>query len=133
MRLFEIKSPDLKTKLAGSPLTQILYHGSNSPISKFRRDPHGVFFSPHPEWAENYGNVITKAYVWAPKVYLVDDSEFGEQVLDALFDRDYDSLAIYIKELQANGYHALQTQTDSEMVCAFSNARIYSAETGEEM
>lgn len=130
MRLYEVVQSG---KMAGSQLQMVLFHGSTSAITKFRKNPQGIFFSPHREWAENYGNIITSAYVWAPKVYLVDDSEFGEQVLDALFDRDYDSLAGYIKELQSAGYYALQTQTDSEMVCAFPNSRIYSAETGEEM
>lgn len=130
MRLYEIFQPN---KIAGSQLQMILYHGSTSEISKFRKGPQGVFFSPHKEWALNYGNVITSSYVWAPKVYILGRGDFDEQVLDALFDRDYNSLAGYIKELQSKGYYALQTQTDSEMVCAFSNSKIYSAETGEEM
>lgn len=133
MRLFEIQQPNIKPKIVGSQLQIPLYHGSQSLIQKFRRPPEGVFFSPHKEWALNYGPEVTTAYVWAPKVYIVGDDEFGERVFDALFDRDYSSLARYIKQLQAKGYYALQTQSDSEMVCAFSNSKIYSAETGEEM
>jgi len=134
MRLSEIKRDNIRSKIAGSALQMILYHGGPSEISKFRKGPQGIFFSPHREWAEHYGPVIVEAYVWAPKVYLVTgDDEFSEAVLDSLFDRDYDTLATQIKELQNAGYYALQTQTDSEMVCAFSNAKIFSATTGDEM
>ena len=119
---------------AGTKLTMLLYHGSNTKIAKFKRTSQGVFFSPHEEWALKYGKILTPAYVWAPKVYIVDyKNPYGGKVLDALFDRDYAQLAIYIQELQKQGYYALQTQTESEMVCAFSNSRIYSAKTGKEI
>lgn len=133
MRLFEIQKPSIKSKIAGSQLQMLLYHGSDSLIQQFRKPPSGVFFSPHPEWAHQYGPRLTQVYVWAPKLYIVGNDEFSEQIFDALFDRDYPALSGYIKQLQAQGYHALQTQSDSEMVCAFSNSKIYSAETGEEM
>ena len=126
MRIFEITQPAASKPPAGTRLPMILYHGSNTKIKKFNAAPQGTFFSPHKEWASNYGDVITSAYVWAPKVYTAKYNDpYGELVLDALFDRDYVTLAKFVKELQAQGYYALQTQTDSEMVCAFSNAKIY--------
>jgi len=133
MRLFEIAGANPRAKIAGSQLQMVLYHGSDQEIHKFRKGPQGVFFSPYESWAANYGDVITSAYVWAPKVYIVGDNEGDDDILDALFDRDYDTLAMYIQKLQTAGYYALQTRTDSEMVCTFPNAKIYSANTGQEM
>ncbi len=63
--------------------------------------------------------------MWAPKVYIVQDDE---ELLDALFDRDYKFLANKIKELMQAGFYALQTTTESEMVCAFKNAKIFSVD-----
>ena len=130
VRLFELQAPEI----AGTALPMNLYHGSNSNFSKFNRRPEGVFFTPHREWAENYGSVVIPVYVWAPRVYIVDyDESIDDDIIDALFDRDYMTLSKYIKSLEEQGYYALQTQTDSEMVCVFSNAKIYSAESGLEM
>lgn len=134
MKIFEIAPPNIK----GTALPMLLYHGGSERITKFRRPPSGVFFSPHKNWAHHYGDVLTECYVWAPKVYLVQSRNYNEpgidhNILEALFDRDYDSLAQYIQQLQEQGYYALQTQTDSEMICVFSNAKIYSAITGESL
>lgn len=107
-----------------------LYHGTSVAFGKFKRPPHGIFFTPHKAWARaHYGNNIISVYVWAPKLYKVPDGP----LLDALFDRDYELIAKYIKRLQAKGYYAAQTNTESEMICVFSNAKIYSAVTGELM
>ena len=134
MRLDEIMASSRSMPPAGTKIPMVVYHGSNTEIKKFNKAPHGVFFSPHKDSALDYGDVLTPAYIWAPKVYLVDYKDpYGDKVLDALFDRDYAKLAVYIKELQTKGYYALQTQTDSEMICTFPNAKIYSANTGEEM
>lgn len=115
--------------LRGSELTMPLYHGSQTEFTEFQRPASGVFFSPHQDWASVYGPVIKTCYVWAPKVYQVSYCEpLGEAILDALFDRDYDALAKYVQQLKAQGYYALQTSTDSEMVCAFDNAKIYCPE-----
>jgi pyrimidine deaminase RibD-like protein len=107
----------------------ILYHGGNHQITKFNIPPSGVFFSPHKDWAENYGDVVTRVRVHAAKVYVVrsqsaDPRGFDAKLLDALFDRDYDRLAEFIQMLQSKGYSALQTQTDSEMVCVFPGTKI---------
>lgn len=116
--------------LQGSALQMPLYHGSQTKFDTFDRPPSGVFFSPHRDWATEYGPVIKTCYVWAPKVYTVSyRDELGADILDALFDRDYDTLAAYIQKLKAHGFYALQTRTDSEMVCAFDNAKIYCSET----
>ena len=120
------------TNISGSALKMPLYHGTETTteFAKFRRPPEGVFFTPHKDWAEDhYGSNIITCYVWAPKVYMVPNDD----LLDALFDRDYDTVAKYVIQMQQQGYHALQTTTESEMVSAFSNARIYSATTGAEM
>lgn len=115
---------------ASSSLPDVLYHGGENLISKFKIPPYGVFFSPHEEWAENYGDVLTQARVNATKVYVTDSSKwndpntFDAKVLDALFDRDYKTLAVCIKVLRAKGYQALQTQTDSEMVVVFPGTEI---------
>lgn len=115
---------------SSSSLPDVLYHGGEHQISKFRIPPYGVFFSPHKDWAENYGDVLTKARVNASKIYVADSSNWGDpnsfdaKVLDALFDRDYKTLAVCIKVLQARGYQALQTQTDSEMVVVFPGTEI---------
>jgi hypothetical protein len=104
----------------------ILYHGGPQPISKFNIPPYGVFFTPHVEWAKNqYGQHVTSVRVGASKVYVVDDqNSIDESILDALFDRDYDLLEGYVKQLSSQGYQALQTITDSEMVCVFPGTDI---------
>lgn len=130
MKLVEFSN--LKEKLRGSALLQKMYHGTTTSFDKFKRPNWGVFFTPHKSWAtRHYGTNIVECYIWAPKVYTVKASD--DKLLDALFDRNYEILSQYIAQLQSQGYYALQTQTDSEMVCVFSNAKIYSATTGEEM
>ena len=115
---------------SSSSLPDVLYHGGEHQISKFRIPPYGVFFSPHKEWAEEYGDALTTAKVNATKVYVADSdnwndpNSFDAKVLDALFDRDYKTLAVCVKVLQARGYQALQTQTDSEMVVVFPGTEI---------
>ena len=115
---------------SSSSLPDVLYHGGENLISKFKIPPYGVFFSPHKDWAENYGTALTTAKVNATKVYVADSSNWGDpnsfdaKVLDALFDRDYKTLAVCVKVLMRRGYQALQTQTDSEMVVAFPGTEI---------
>ena len=111
--------------LKTEPLPVPLYHGGKQPITDFKIPPYGVFFSPHVEHAEVYGPVITKAKVDAKKVYLVDyENDIDEEIIDALFDRDYKTLAKFVKLLQKQGYQALQTVTDSEMICVFPGTPI---------
>ncbi len=115
---------------SSSSLPDVLYHGGENLISKFRIPPYGAFFSPHKDWAENYGDALTTAKVNATKVYVADSdnwndpNSFDAKVLDALFDCDYKTLAVCIKVLMRRGYQALQTQTDSEMVVAFPGTEI---------
>jgi len=121
MRLKEIITEGETIKGLPSPL----YHGGQQTITKFKIPAYGVFFSPHREWAENYGPVITAAKVNAAKVYVLDhNNRQDDQILDALFDRDYVTLAKFVKLLQSQGYHAMQTQTDSEMVVVFPGTSI---------
>lgn len=114
----------------GADQSDILYHGGSAHVSKFRIPPYGVFFSPHKDWAENYGDVLTSVRINATKIYLAKSDNwnnpetFDAQVLDALFDRDYKTLAKCVAALQAEGYQAIQTQTDSEMVCVFPGTEI---------
>lgn len=106
-------------------LPKVLYHGSSNPIEKFNIPPHGVYFSPHIEWAKNYGNVITSARVDANKIYLIDyKNKIDEAIMDALFDRNYETVAKFIKKLQAKGYQAMQSVSDSEMVVVFPGTSI---------
>ena len=108
-----------------SGITDVLYHGSNQPVTKFKIPAYGAFFSPHKEWAENYGDVLTAVKIHAPKIYVLDHNNRQDYaILDALFDRDYVTVAKAVKLLQSRGYHAMQTQTDSEMVCVFPGTKI---------
>ena len=124
----ELQKRGVKAPIAeGSPtsLPDVLYHGGEHLISKFKIPPFGVFFSPHKEHAKVYGDAITRAKVNASPVYLVDyDEDMDEDIIDALFDRDYRKLAKYVKLLQSKGYKALQTVTDSEMICVFPGGGI---------
>ena len=121
MKVSEILAEGATIK--GLPMS--LYHGGRQAITKFKIPPYGVFFSPHKEWAENYGEVITTVKVHAAKVYVLDHNNRQDyQILDALFDRDYDTVAKAVQLLSSRGYHAMQTQTDSEMVCVFPGTRI---------
>jgi hypothetical protein len=104
---------------------QILYHGGGKRVAQFNIPSYGVFFSPHKSWAKNYGQQITAVRVHADRVYIVDYSgEYDDDIVDALFDRDYSTLARFVSHLSTKGYQALQTVTDSEMVCVFPGTRI---------
>jgi hypothetical protein len=104
---------------------QILYHGGPAKISNFKIPAFGVYFSPHIGWAEEYGDEITQAKVKANNVYKIDYSnEIDDELVDALFDRDYDTVAKFIKLLQKQGYDAMQTVTDSEMLVVFPGTPI---------
>jgi hypothetical protein len=117
MRLDEILQDSISDK--------ILYHGGQSVIRYFRVPPYGVFFSPHVEWAENYGPAVTQAKVHARSIYLVDYThDIDEDIIDALFDRDYSALEKLINVLISKGFDALQTVTDSEMIVAFPGTHI---------
>jgi hypothetical protein len=108
------------------PLPKVLYHGSSSLIKEFKIPPYGVFFSPHIAHAQEYGDTITKATVDAHKVYLLDyKNDIDDNIVDALFDRDYAAVAEFIKQLQAEGYQAMQTVTDSEMIVVFPGTPIH--------
>lgn len=107
------------------PLPPVLYHGGPKPITKFNIPPYGVYFSPHIDWAKGYGDVITTAKVNAQKVYLIDyKNDIDEEIMEALFDMDYKEVAEFIKLLQAEGYQAMQSVSDSEMVVVFPGTSI---------
>lgn len=108
-----------------------LYHGTDAKqITKFNRPAHGVFFTPHKDWAqEHYGNNIISVFLRNPRIYKIQDEKF----LDALFDRDYPVVAWYVTKLASEGYDAAQTSTDSEMVVVFPNTPIYQLGTGKLM
>lgn len=103
----------------------VLYHGGRQLIDQFKIPPYGVFFSPHIGWAKHYGPIVTAAKVDANKIYLVDYShDIDEDIFDALLDRDYETVAKFIKLLKSQGYQALQTVSDSEMVVVFPGTAI---------
>ena len=119
----------------GQPVENItVYHGGKQPITKFNIPPYGVFFTPHKDWAEQYGTVVTAAKIQSPNVYIVssDGKGFDNEVLDALFRRDYVSLTKIIKLLMSRGYTALQTQTDTEMLCVFPGTNIQIVDSSDE-
>jgi hypothetical protein len=111
--------------IAESLANQTLYHGGEQPVTRFKIPPHGVYFSPHADWAANYGDVITQAQVNADRVYQIDYShDIDDEIVDALFDRDYSQVAKFVRLLQAQGYQAMQSVTDSEMVVVFPGTHI---------
>ena len=119
----------------GKPVENItVYHGGKQPITKFNIPSYGVFFTPHKDWAEQYGTVVTAAKIQSPNVYIVssDGKGFDNEVLDALFRRDYASLTKIIKLLMSRGYTALQTQTDTEMLCVFPGTNIQIVDSSDE-
>ena len=119
----------------GQPVENItVYHGGKQPITKFNIPPYGVFFTPHKDWAEQYGTVVTAAKIQSPNVYIVssDGKGFDNEVLDALFRRDYASLTKIIKLLMSRGYTALQTQTDTEMLCVFPGTNIQIVDSSDD-
>lgn len=112
-------------ELFAESVDTILYHGGNKPISKFSIPAHGVYLSPHIEWAEHYGSAITAAKVDASNVYKIDYThDIDEDIFDALLDRDYHKVAEFIKMLKSLGYQAMQTVSDSEMVVVFPGTNI---------
>lgn len=125
MRLRDLQSRSPINETAGSSGLGTLYHGGRTHIDTFIIPAHGVYFSPHREWAEHYGSAITVANVHADKVYKIDyTNKIDEQIIDALFDRDYPTVAKFIRILQDKGYQAMQTVSDSEMVVVFPGTRI---------
>lgn len=52
------------------------------------------------------------------------DQDIDEDIIDALFSRDYETLAQFVRMLSEQGYDALQTVSDSEMVCVFPGTAI---------
>ena len=73
-------------------------------------------------------------YVNIRKLYTLNEQIPGDsEIVDALFNRDYDTVAKAIIKLASLGYSAMQTQTDSEMVCVFDGTEICSAITGKSM
>jgi len=127
-----VEAASLQTMLRGSAIKYPVYHGSTGVFKKFNRPPHGVFFTPHKDWAEeHYGTKLLTCYLNVPKLYTLDwNNRDDEKILDMLFDRDYDGLAQQIPALMQQGYAAMQTTSDSEMICAFPTTKIYSATTG---
>lgn len=115
----------LQQILTESLSSRILYHGSSDLITEFRIPPYGAYFSPHKDWAENYGDVITSVRVFANNVYVIDYThDIDDKLIDSLFDRDYGEVARFIQLLQSQGYDAMQSVTDSEMVVAFPGTKI---------
>lgn len=130
-----LEAVDPRSKVRSSMIKYPVYHGTTGSFAKFARPPHGVFFTPHKDWAEDhYGADIIACYLDVPKLYVLEwNNPADSEILDMLFDRDYVGLAAHIPALQQQGYAAMQTTSDSEMICAFSNTKIYSASTGKLM
>lgn len=106
-------------------LPSTLYHGGAKAVEQFTIPAHGAYFTPHLAAAQNYGTVITAASVGAKKIYKIDYShDVDDEIIDALFDRDYQAVADFIAQLQAQGFDAMQTITDSEMVVVFPGTPI---------
>jgi hypothetical protein len=135
MRLFEISTKLVPCPYNNSVIKTPLYHGTTGKFAKFNRVPHGVFFTPHISHAEvTYGKDLVICYVNILKLYTLDyDTPGDDEIVDALFDRDYESVAKTIITLSNQGYSAMQTQTDSEMICVFNGTDICSALTGKAM
>lgn len=135
MRLYEINGKLIPCPYKNSVIKAPLYHGTTGQFAKFNRVPHGIFFTPHREHAEgNYGKDIIICYANISKLYVIDfTSEQDDEIIDALFSREYDLIASIIQQLKAKGYSAMQSISDSEMVCIFDNTEICSAITGKKM
>ena len=130
-----MRSVEFANPFKGSTFKTPVYHGTNEKFSKFHRPAHGVFFTPHREWAAgHYGTSVLTCYINAPNVYQLQyGKEFDEKVIDAFFDRNYAVLPEYIQLLKSKGYVAMQAPGDSEMICVFDNAPIVNAATSKEM
>ena len=103
----------------------VVYHGGRAPVKNFVIPPHGAYFTPHLGATTVYGPVVTKARVFADKIYVIDYTHpQDDDILDALFDRDYEKVAEVIAQLKSEGYQAMQTVTDSEMLVVFPGTRI---------
>lgn len=116
----EMKLNQISEKFSG-----IVYHGTNQPIENFEIPSYGVFFTPHIEWAKNYGSTIIAVQIEIERLYKVDyNDQFDYSIFDILMDRDYKALPLYIEKLKAKGYQALQTISDSEMIVIFPNCGV---------
>jgi hypothetical protein len=118
-----------------SKIPDILYHGTNVKFDKFLRPVHGIFASPHPDYAGVYSvdhliafyanskNLITLNY------RNVDDND----IIDIIYDRNYIELGKIVKNWIQQGYDACYYGGEGESYLLFGNIQIVNAYTGKEM
>jgi len=107
--------------------TDIAYHGTNNPLEGDLRVPaYGAFFTPYYKWAAgHYGPVVYSARLNLKNVYVLNYAHpRDDEIMDALFDRDYVALEEWVTKLKRLGYDAIQTVSDSEMICVFDSRSI---------
>ena len=108
--------------------TQILYHGTpNEIIGDIRRPPYGVFLTPHLSCAQFYAGESGYVYSYelrGARIYQLTSSAHDEPIIDSMFDVDYPTLTHYVTEKMQEGYDAMQSPTDSEMIVAFATAHL---------
>ena len=135
MRIDEVVKKFVPCPYAGSIVKTPIYHGTVKKFARFNRPAHGIFFTPYESWARgHYGNNVIACYANIQQLYVLDwGKPQDEEIIDALFDRDYELVARACAQLAKQGYSAMQTTTESAMICVFPSTQLCNAKTGKEM
>jgi len=142
----EHKEPEyIKNPFPSSLYKNPVYHATSKNFSKFKRAPHGVYFTPARSYAidmyglENDGGKwsdasqkIIAAYVDVRNPYPTEKAT--EEQIDWFYNMDYNEIAKWFNELKAQGYDHFRYSGDSMSFAVFGDGvKIVNAETGKPM
>jgi len=122
------ESDDMQSPFSNSKERRILYHGTNTKFTTFERGQQGIYVTPYRSWAEaHYGKVIISLYANVTKL---KDVDWDDPRSDLFYDRKYNKIAMFLKELSKEGYNAVLFGGESESMVLFNNIELINAETG---
>ena len=134
MRLYEFKhQPVIKNPFPASVFQDVVYHGTNAKFDRFERRPEGIYITKYWGYAEDHYGEAMPIHVDIRNLYDPPDGGYTDE-LDAVFDRDYDQVAVWLDKLKSQGYDSVRMFGDGDSTILFGdNVRIVHAVTGKEM
>ena len=137
MRLFEIEEKLLPNPFTQSLIKNPLYHGTNVEFNKFLRVAHGIFATPHRDYAEGYYSESGRVVIFYANVRKIKHLSFRvpeeSDIIDLFYDRDYEGTAAFLKNLSSQGYDCCSYGGEGDSVILFNNIEIVDALTGKAM
>jgi len=131
MKIFEVESKYIPNPFPASKIKKPLFHGTAEKFSKFLRPAHGIYVTPHEDWAQShYGGTVLVIYANVKKMLKVN---WDESAHDAFYDRDYKRVAEYLEKWSAQGYDCCKFGGESDSMVLFNNIEIVDATTGRPM